>query len=241
MFGQLFDKGKYSEISEIYLKLKSYYNDAFYIEIQRHGDLNETEFERFNLSKSLELEIPIIATHEVFYIKKDLHEAHDALICIKNKTYINEKKRIRFSDQHYLKDDSEMMQLFADLPEALENNYNFPYRCNFRPLTSKPNLPNISSEKGGDADKTLKENSLSGLKEKFINIFKIDENNLSKDKNFLKYKDRLDHELDIIIEMKYSSYFLIVSDYIKWAKEMMFLLALVEVLVHFWCLVSFYN
>ena len=96
-----------------------------------------------------------------------MHEAHDALICIKNKTYINEKNRIRFSDQHYFKQNSEMSELFADLPEALENNYNFPLRCSYRPLFSKPILPNISSEKGGDADQTLKKNSLDGLNEKF--------------------------------------------------------------------------
>ena len=68
-----------------------------------------------------------------------MHEAHDALICIKNKTYVNEKNRIRFSNQHYLKNNSEMSELFADLPEALENNYNFPFRCNFRPLIFKTN------------------------------------------------------------------------------------------------------
>ena len=69
LFGQLFDKGKFNEINEAYLKLKSKYNDKFYIEIQRHGDPNEIGFEKFNLTKSLELEIPLIATNEVFYIK----------------------------------------------------------------------------------------------------------------------------------------------------------------------------
>ena len=219
LFGKLFDKGKFTEIDELYSKLKSKYQDRFYIEIQRHGDQNETSFENFNLAQSSKLEIPIIATNEVFYINKDMHEAHDALICIKEKTYINEKHRVRFSDQHYLKNNSEMSELFDDLPEALENNYNFPFRCNFRPLFSKPILPNISSDKGGDANEILKKNSLNGLKEKFVKIFKIGEKNFSSDKNYLKYKDRLDHELDIIIEMKYASYFLIVSDYIKWAKQ----------------------
>ncbi len=219
LFGQLFDKGKFSEIKDLYLKLKSKYDDRFYIEIQRHGNQNELGFEKFNLAKSLELEIPLIATHEVFYIKKDMHEAHDALICIKNKTYVNEKNRIRFSDQHYLKDNSEMSALFADLPEALENNYNFPIRCNFKPSFSKPILPNISSEKGGNADETLKRNSEEGLREKFKKIFKIENKDILSDNNYLKYKDRLDHELNIIIEMKYASYFLIVSDYIKWAKD----------------------
>ena len=217
--GQLFNKGKFTEINELYLQLKSNFSDRFYIEIQRHNDQNEAGFEKFNLSQSLNLEIPIIATNEVFYLKKDMHEAHDALICIKNKTYINEKNRIRFSDQHYLKNDIEMSELFADLPVALENNYNFVYRCNFRPLLSKPILPNISSAKDGDADETLRKDTYLGLKNKFNNIFNIKDENFSYNKKYIEYKDRLDHEIKIITEMKYSSYFLIVSDYIKWAKS----------------------
>ena len=122
LFGQLFNKGKSTELTKLYSKLKGKFKDRFYIEIQRHGDQNESAFEKFNLSKSLELEIALIATNEVFYISKDMHEAHDALICIKDKTYVNEKNRIRLSNQHYLKQNSEMTELFADLPEALENN-----------------------------------------------------------------------------------------------------------------------
>jgi len=219
LFGRLFDKGKLKEIEELYSKLKSKFSDKFYIEIQRHGDQNELSFEKFNLNKSLILKIPLIATNEVFYIKKEMHEAHDALICIKDKTYVNEKNRDKFSDQHYFKSNSEMSELFHDLPEALENNYNFPIRCSFRPLFSKPILPNISSEKGGNAEELIKKDSLNGLKDKFKKIFNLDASNISSNENYLKYKDRLDHELDIIIEMKYASYFLIVSDYIKWAKK----------------------
>ncbi|MDA9647802.1 DNA polymerase III subunit alpha [Candidatus Pelagibacter sp.] len=219
LFGKLFDKGKFSEIHDMYNRIHSKYNDRFYLEIQRHNDQNELGFEKFNLKKSLELEIPIIATNEVFYLDKDMHEAHDALICIGNKTYVNEKDRIKLSDQHYLKTNSEMTELFADLPEALENNYNFPLRCNFRPLFSNPILPNISSEKGGNADEVLKKDSLYGLKIKFDKIFDIKSNQLENNKTYIDYKDRLEHELSIIIQMKYSSYFLIVSDYIKWAKN----------------------
>ena len=185
-FGKLFDKGKFTEIAELYKKLKSYYGDRFYLEIQRHGDQNELSLEKFNLTQSLKLQIPLIATHEVFYIKKDMHEAHDALICIKNKTYVNEKNRVRFSDQHYLKNSSEMLELFSDLPEALENNYNFPFRCSFRPLFSKPILPNISSDKGGNADEILKEDSFQGLKEKFEKVFKIQNGNISSNEDYLR-------------------------------------------------------
>ena len=219
LFGKLFEKGRLEEISKLYRSLSSKFNDNFYLEIQRHGDQNEIAFEKFNLEQSLKIKIPIIATNEVYYLTPDMHEAHDALTCIGSKTYVNEKNRIKYSNQHYFKSNEEMSKLFSDLPEALENNFNLPFKCNFRPQFSKPVLPNISSEKGGSADEILKKDSLDGLKEKFLKVFKIEENNLEADDKFLKYKDRLDHELKIIIEMKYPSYFLIVSDYIKWAKS----------------------
>jgi DNA polymerase III subunit alpha len=218
LFGKLFGKGKFLETANIYQKLKEQFGDQFYIEIQRHGDRNEVEFEKFNLSQSNKLEIPIIATNEVFYLTEDMHDAHDALICIGNKTYINEKNRIRYSSEHYLKNDIEMSELFSDIPEALENNYNFPLRCNFRPLFSKPILPNISSSEDGDASDILIKDSLEGLKEKFKKFFNLENHELKKNEKYINYKDRLDHELEIVINMEYASYFLIVSDYIKWAK-----------------------
>ena len=219
LFGKLFDKGKFTEIDETYSKIKKTFDDRFYIEIQRHNDQNEIGFEKFNLKKSLDLEIPIIATNEVFYLDKEMHEAHDALICIGNKTYVNEKNRLRFTDQHYLKTNSEMSELFADLPEALENNYNFPLRCSYRPLFSNPILPNISSDKDGNADEILKKDSIEGLKVKFNKIFNLSDEDLENNDSYREYKNRLNHELSIIVEMKYSSYFLIVADYIKWAKN----------------------
>jgi len=219
LFGKLFEKGRFDEIAKLYKSLSSKFNDRFYIEIQRHGDQNEISFEKFNLQQSSKINIPIIATNEVFYLTTDMHEAHDALTCIGSKTYINQKNRVKYNNQHYFKSDDEMHKLFSDLPEALENNFNLPFRCNFRPQSSKPVLPNISSEKDGSADEILKKNSIDGLKEKFLKVFKIDSKNIESNEVFLKYKDRLDHELRIIIEMQYPSYFLIVSDYIKWAKK----------------------
>ena len=219
LFGKLFEKGKFLEISKLYSNLNKSFKDRFYLEIQRHNDHNEKSFERFNLNQSINLKIPLIATNEVFYLNKDMHEAHDALTCIGNKTYINEKNRIKYSSEHYLKNDNEMSELFADIPEALENNYNFPLRCSFRPLFSKPILPNISSTKDGNASDIIKKDSLNGLKEKFVKFFNLKSNEIENNDQFLIYKDRLDHELEIIIKMDYASYFLIVSDYIKWAKN----------------------
>jgi len=219
LIGSLFRKGKFDLIEKIYIQLSQTLKQNFYIEIQRHGDKNEKEFENFNLKLSKKLNIPIIATHEVFYIDKNMHNAHEALICIGNKSYINDKNRLSYSDQHYLKSDEEMRQLFKDLPEALENNYFLPYRCNFRPLASKPILPNINSDGDSDAHIKLHKNSNLGLKLKFDkNLIKIGED--STESNLYEiYKSRLDHELKIITEMNYSSYFLIVSDYINWAKK----------------------
>jgi len=219
LIGKLFNKAKFSEINQIYKNLKEKFKDNFYIEIQRHNDENEKSFESFNLNLSKKFETPIIASHEVYYIDPSMYDAHDALMCIGSKTYLNDKNRIKLSNNHYFKSSDQMNELFSDLPEALQNNYNLPLRCSFRPVSSKPILPNISSEKDGSADQTLTNDSLDGLKNKFLNLFKIKNDDLDLNKKFMFYKDRLDHELKIIIEMKYSSYFLIVSDYIKWAKN----------------------
>ena len=218
LFGKMFNNGKLIEIEEMYSRLSNSLSDNFYIEIQRHKDTNEDIFEKFNLNISNKLNIPLIASHEVFYLNKSMYEAHDALICIGNKTYVNEKKRLTFSNHHYFKSNEEMHEVFNDLPEALQNNFNLPFRCNFRPTTSEPILPNISSNQDGNAENKLKVDSFNGLKDKFKSI--LDKKNFEKRKSLQnKYEKRLNHELDIIIKMKYSSYFLIVADYIKWAKN----------------------
>ena len=219
LFGKLFNKGKFDEINQLYIELKNKFNDDFFIEIQRHDDTNEKSFEQFNLKKSNDIKIPIIATNEVFYIEKDMYEAHDALICIGNKSYISDSNRPKYSNQHYLKSDKEMELLFSDIPEALHNNYNLVYKINYRPKFSRPILPNITSNNGSSPDEVLKEESLKGLNEKFKKLFKVSDEKLSSNRLYNEYKNRLFHEINIIIEMKYSSYFLIVSDYIKWAKS----------------------
>ena len=162
LIGTLYNKGLFDEISNIYKLLSKKFNDNFYIEIQRHNDINEKNFEKFNLEQSKKLDIPIIATNEVYYLDQTMHEAHDALMCIGLKTYVNETNRNKFSNQHYLKSSDEMIDLFRDLPEALENNFNLPYKCSYRPLPSKPMLPNISEDEG-DTDKTLLNLSIKGM------------------------------------------------------------------------------
>ncbi len=217
-FGLLFNKGLFNEIEELLIKLKAKFAENIYIEIQRHNDINEKDFENYNLKISEKLELPIIASNEVYYLDKNMFEAHDALMCIGEKTYVNDSNRTKLTNQHYFKSSEEMIELFSDLPEALENNFNLPYRCSFKPNFSKPILPSISSSEK-DSNDMLRHLSIEGLKEKFKLVFEMDYSSIEKDEKYLEYKKRLDHEIGIIIEMNYSGYFLIVSDYIKWAKK----------------------
>ncbi len=219
LFGKLFLNNLTDEIFFLLKKFKKTYGDNIYLEIQRHNDAGERLFEKFLLNISEELKLPIIATNEVFYLDKDMHEAHDAYLCIGEKTYVNVKDRRKYSDQHYLKTANQMNELFEDLPDALKNNINFPLRISYRPINSVPILPNIQTNETRNVDELLSNESILGLNEK-LNDYVIPE---SKDRNIDKikkiYTARLKHEIDIILKMKYASYFLIVSDYIKWAKK----------------------
>ncbi len=218
LIGKLFNKGLFQDVEDIVIKISQKFLNNFYIEIQRHEDLNEREFENFNLNISKKFDLPIIATNEVYYLDQNMFEAHDALLCIGKKTYLNDANRLKLTNQHYFKSSEDMIKLFEDLPEALENNYNLPYRCSFIALPSKPILPSISSS-NINSDDLLKNLSYEGLKNKFKKNFKIDNHDLDQNDNYKLYKKRLDHEINIIIEMNYAGYFLIVSDYIKWAKK----------------------
>jgi DNA polymerase III subunit alpha len=219
LIGKLFFKNLTDEVLEILKNFKKSFNNDFYLEIQRHNDEGEKNFEQFLLNTANNFNLPIIATQEVFYLNKEMHEAHDAYLCVGEKTYVNAKDRRKYSDQHYLKSSEDMFKLFGDLPDALENNKNFPFKVSYRPKNSLPILPDIKTEKSSDIDKILIEESKVGLKNKLKEYIYpyTSKNDINKvEKN---YKDRLDHEISIISKMKYSSYFLIVSDYIKWAKK----------------------
>ncbi len=219
LIGKLFFKNLTDEIYLLFKKFKKNFDQNFYIEIQRHGDDGEKLFEKFLLNASDKLSIPLIATHEVFYLEEDMHEAHDAYLCVGEKTYVNVKDRRKYTKAHYLKTSEEMNLLFKDLPEALENNFNFPLRFSYRPKNSLPVLPNIQTTEVKNVDDILKKDSNDGLNEKLKEyVFPhSNEKNLEEIKKI--YNNRLNHEINIICKMNYPSYFLIVSDYIKWAKK----------------------
>ena len=219
LFSNLVKKNKIKEIQSLTTKLKDTFSDSFYFEIQRHNDEGESRLESIFLDISEKIKIPLIASQEVFYINQDMHEAHDALLCIGAKTYVDEKDRKRYTNQHHIKSSEEIQKLYADLPEALENNYNFPYRFNYKLKKSKPILPSLKISNNRSENEELLLKSKEGLKNRLKN-FILKKNSIKSTSEIeKKYNDRLLHELKIINEMNYSGYFLIVSDYIKWAKK----------------------
>ena len=199
--------------------LKDNFNDDLYVEIQRLGKSYEILDEYSLLSLAYDNSLPLVATNDVLYESPEYYEAHDALSCIEKKLYVSQADRLRLSDQHYFKSQNEMKELFSDLPESLYNTVEIAKKCSFKPDIQKPVLPvfPISNQSEKDLITKLSNEGLElRLKEKFL--FNED-SSLNQDEIKSIYQDRLNKELDIIIDMKYEGYFLIVSDFIKWSKD----------------------
>ena len=218
-FGKLFEANKTKDFLKVINLLKKNFSNRIYFEIQRHHENKEKNYEIFLLNNSKSLDLPLIATQEVFYLNEDMYEAHDALRCIGEKRFIDDKNRFKLSKSHYLKKDIELIKLYSDIPEALENNYNFHLRFNYKPKKSKPILPSIANSNSTTPEKELLIQAETGLEHRIENFITKKNNLKSKDQLREVYKDRLKHEINIINSMDYASYFLIVSDYIKWAKK----------------------
>ena len=218
-FGGLFFSNKIKDLNTLFEKFKESFGDRFYLEIQRHNENGEKQYENFLLKASSKFKIPIIASQEIFYIQKDMAEAHDALVCIGEKNFVDDKNRKKYSKEHFIKNNDEIASLYKDIPEALKNNYNFPFRFNFKLKKSKPVLPSLDSEKDLPAKDELEKQANQGLNFRLENYVLRKKSLKSKEETKLLYQKRLSHELNIINSMNYSSYFLIVSDYIRWSKK----------------------
>ncbi len=218
-FGKIFQANKLKDFENTIISFKEHFKDRIYFEIQRHNENDEVNFENYLLKSSKFLNIPIIATQEVFYLDQSMYEAHDALTCIGEKNFIEDNNRFKFSNEHYLKKHEELLDLYSDIPEALENNFNFHLRFSFKPKKSKPILPSIANSRQNSPEDELLIQAKDGLLNR-LNNFVFKKNGSVKKAEIKKtYEDRLNHEIDIINSMDYASYFLIVSDYIKWAKK----------------------
>jgi DNA polymerase-3 subunit alpha len=197
-------------------ELYALFGDRFYVEIQRHGRPIERTVEPRLLTWAYAREVPVVATNEAYFPSRGAFEAHDALLCIAEGRYVAEDDRRRLSPDHYLKSQAEMAALFADLPEALENTVEIARRCAFRPTARKPILPQFVAAAADAAEAEaaeLRAQAEAGLSRRLAAI-PAHLRAASED----DYRKRLAYELDVIIRMKFPGYFLIVSDFIKWAK-----------------------
>jgi DNA polymerase-3 subunit alpha len=182
----------------------------FYIEIQRHGLESEKDVEPLLLDMAYRENLPLVATNEPYFAESSDFEAHDALLCVADGVLMSEDNRRRLTPEHRFKTRAEMVELFADLPEATRNSVVIALRCHYRPLTRKPILPNFVE--GADEAAELRAQAEAGL------AARLAAHGPAPGHSEEDYRNRLEFELSIIEKMKFPGYFLIVSDFIKWAK-----------------------
>lgn len=201
--------GRLDFAADILEQLKVAFPGRVYMELQRHGLENEEQTEPHFLEMAYKYNVPLVATNEAFFLTPDMFEAHDALICIAEKTYVSVTERRRLTPEHYLKTPAEMKELFKDLPEAISNTVLIARRCAFMTQHKKPAFPNFDCG-GLTEDELLYKQAHEGLALRL-------EGRPEEDKK--PYYERLEYELGIIKQMGFPGYFLIVADFINWSKE----------------------
>ncbi|WP_298837764.1 DNA polymerase III subunit alpha [uncultured Roseobacter sp.] len=211
--GRLLQAGQTPAAQALMDRLSAVYGDRLYVELQRHpGEDGQPEAERLTergfVEMAYAMDLPLVATNDVYFPDAGMYEAHDALICIAEGAYVDQQDaRRRLTAQHYFKSQAEMVALFADLPEAIENTVEIAKRCAFQAYRRDPILPKFADNEIEE----LRRQSHEGLKNRLAVIphaVSVEE-----------YEKRLDFELGIIEGMGFPGYFLIVADFIKWAKD----------------------
>lgn len=195
---------------ELIKLLSKIFEENFFLEIQRNNENIDSKLENYLLNLSQKSRIPLVATNENFFLKESFYKTHDALLSISQQKYVDSEDRLKSEKYFYLKTVNEMVEIFHDLPQALENSLLIAKKCSFFLEEKPPSLPKIKSN-GIDENTLLKTYSEKGLETRLT-----DNNSLEK---IEEYKARLNYELKIIVKMGYASYFLIVSDFINWAKN----------------------
>ena len=200
------------------LALKEIFGDRLYVELQRHGRYDRAH-ERRMVELAYAEDVPLVATNEPFFPTPDDYDAHDALMAVAYNAMVSDDNRFRLSPDHCLKSRKEMAALFADLPEALENTVEIARRSSFVLNTRKPILPRFTgaTDDAEEAERAeaaeLRRQAVEGLEERMRLL------GLSPGYTETDYRERLDFELGVIERMGFPGYFLIVSDFIKWAKQ----------------------
>ena len=212
--GRLLQAGQRPKAEALMQRLAATYPDRIYVELQRHpgegGHLTEAEkaTERGHVEMAYAMALPLVATNDVYFPKTEMYEAHDALICIAEGAYVDQSApRRRLTAQHYFKSPEEMATLFADLPEAFENTVEIARRCAVMAERRDPILPRFAEDEVDELRRQAKE-GLAARLAVIPHAAPVED-----------YEKRLDFELGIIEKMGFPGYFLIVADFIKWAKE----------------------
>ncbi|NMF06166.1 DNA polymerase III subunit alpha [Clostridium beijerinckii] len=222
-------KGNYEKAKETALTYKEIFNGDFYIELQNHGMEEQKRVNEENIKLSNETGIPLVATNDVHYISKEDSKSHDVLMCIQTAKTIDDPHRRRYpSDQFYLKSADEMWDMFSYVPEALENTIKIADECSYEYKFHESKLPKFPLEEGQDPYDYLRDTCYKGL----IDRYSVFENLRNQSLNYSKieevvanyeeakeYVDRLEYELQVIKQMGYIDYFLIVWDFVRFSYE----------------------
>ncbi|MGB6976809.1 MAG: DNA polymerase III subunit alpha [Gammaproteobacteria bacterium] len=195
-----------------------WFPNRFYLELQRTGREFEEDYLQAALDLAQQHQVPVVATNDVRFLATDDFEAHEARVCIQESYTLNDAKRPkRYSQQQYLRTPQEMEELFADIPEALQNSVEIAKRCNLELTLDQPFLPNFPVPAGMTIDNYFDNAAQQGLTQRLTHLLKVYDPNGNNQQQI--YKERLHMELDIIKRMGFPGYFLIVADFIRWAKD----------------------
>ncbi len=191
--------------------------DHFYVEVQRNGNPKLEDLLRRSTQLAAKLQLPVVATHPVQFLDKSEFTAHEARVCIAEGEMLANTRRVkRFTHEQYFKTQAEMAELFADIPAALQNSVAIAQRCNLSLILGKPQLPDFPTPDGMTINDFLVAQSAQGLEERLLQLFPDEAKRAAARE---RYEARLTFETDTIIKMGFPGYFLIVADFIQWAKQ----------------------
>ncbi len=217
--GRLLSEGQADAAEAAMLELAGLFPGRFYMEIQRHNIESEDRLEPAFLDLAYKHDLPLVATNEAMFADEDMHEAHDALLCISQSAYVSQSERRRVTPEHRFKSAAEMRALFADLPEAIDNTLVIARRCSFMPTEAPPMLPPFPTADGKSEEEALRAEAEAGLEKRLeAHVYTEDMDAAAREEAAKPYRERLKYELETIVNMGYPGYFLIVSDFIKWSK-----------------------
>jgi DNA polymerase III subunit alpha len=211
--GRLLAAGQGPAAEHMLDRLQALFGGRLYIELQRHGAEIERRIEPPLLDLAYRRGLPLVAVNDAHFPKRAMYEAHDVLLCIEQGVHIDDPNRRRLTPEHYFKSAAEMRQVFADLPEACDNTVLIAQRSAYMPEPRKPILPRYTKLEGRTEAEVLRDMAQRGLAE----LKRLER--LAPGIDYVRYEERLTYELDMIVQMGFAGYFLIVADFIQWAKD----------------------